>query len=43
MFKNGKNIPQKYCCVQTAQFLKYVWPFHNMNERVNNGQASRIF
>ena len=30
------NILQKSCGVNTARFLKYVWPFYNMHERVKN-------
>ena len=29
------NILWKSCGVHTARFLKYVWPFYNMHERVN--------
>ena len=28
------NILQKSCDVHTARFLKYVWPFYNIHERV---------
>ena len=28
------NILLKPCGVYTARFLKYVWPFYNMHERV---------
>ena len=31
------NIIEKSCSVNTAKFLKYVWPFYNiMHERVKN-------
>ena len=31
------DILQKSCGVDTARFLKYVWPFYNiMHERLNN-------
>ena len=36
MLKNGQTYVQKCCGVNTARFLKYVWPLLNiMNERVN--------
>ena len=28
------NILQKSCGVNTARFIKFVWPFYNMHERV---------
>ena len=28
--------------VHTARFLKYVWPFYNMHERVNKSEAINL-
>ena len=27
------NILKKFCTVHTARFLKYVWPFYNMQKK----------
>ena len=33
----------KSCGVNTARFLKYVWPFYNMHERVNMSSLNVVF
>ena len=35
------NILEKSCGVSTARFLKYVWPFYNMHERVNIARGNQ--
>ena len=29
-FVKRRNTLSKFCCVNTARFLKYVWPFYNI-------------
>ena len=33
MFVKWPNILKKSCGINTARFLKYVWPFYNMHEK----------
>ena len=35
MLQSGQTYFKKSCGVNTARFLKYVWPFCNMHEMVN--------